>query len=217
MSPSKLDFKSTPKEKDDDDDEPQHFQDPSAAAEKAKEILKSQRESVDMLTMVREKIEGLPKHDILTALEEDGPGFYVRDGLLGEEMAATLCAEARSLYENDKMAADTGNLGSGEYIVSIKGGKEQSYGTVTDADGKDQRRLTVFYYLVPETWDESCGGGLIFQEGNTVVVPKQDRLVLWKSDSTLFQKEAWKGGGSESNAFGSCLELHLVASKDTTK
>lgn len=273
---SKLDFKTKPEKT---DDEPQHFKDPSAAAEKAKDLLQSQRESVDMLTMVRKRIEGLPKDDILAALE-DGPGFYVHDGLLSEEATSkSLQTEARAMYDKEEMEVDTDNLGGGEYIVSIKGGTEQytkcprsvelvvsatkhipevfdtmqldgsacmatmrgfdykalkasmalllgsddedidslsssDYGTVT-LDETDQRRLTFYYYLVPESWEASCGGGLIFEHGEEHIAAKYDRLVIWKSDSTLFRNDPWKG--SVSNEFGSRIELHLVAEQKAKK
>jgi hypothetical protein len=278
MPASKLDFKSKPLRT---EDTPQRFQDPGAAAEKAKDLLKSQRESVDMLTMVREKIEGLPKEDILAALE-DGPGFYVHDGFLGVDATIdSLQTEARSMFEKEEMETDTNNLGSGEYIVSIKGGTEQytkcrrsielvvsttkhipelfesmkldgsacmatmrgfdykslkaskalllgnedeeidspssSYGTVTNLDdATDKRRLTLFYYIVPDSWEEASGGGLVFENGECHVSAKQDRLVIWKSDSTMFQKDPWKGC-AESNEFGGCIELHLVDQQKAKK
>mmetsp|Transcript_12883 Transcript_12883/g.30564 ORF Transcript_12883/g.30564 Transcript_12883/m.30564 type:complete len:341 (+) Transcript_12883:67-1089(+) len=267
LPPTKLDFMSEVSE---DDDSPERFKDPTEAAEKAKDLLKSQRESVDMLTMVTEKLKALPTAEILSALSKN-EFFVVDDFLCSEGTLASLEAEAHSMFENEEMEMDTANLGAGEYIVSIKGGKEQynkcprsvelvvsttkhvpdvleslaldgsacmatfrafdnktlkasmnlllgngekeinsstrDFGKVVDGP-EDMRRLTLFYYIVPPTWSETCGGGLIFE--NASVSAKRDRLVIWKSDSTLFKKELWKGDG-DSNTFGSCIELHLVS------
>ncbi|KAL3945732.1 MAG: hypothetical protein SGBAC_000216 [Bacillariaceae sp.] len=93
------------------------------------------------------------------------------------------------------------------------GNDEEGINPATKKFGKvvygpeDMRRLTLVYYMVPLSWSETCGGGLVFE--NASVAAKRDRLVIWKSDSTLFKKETWKGDG-DSNTFGSCIELHLV-------
>jgi hypothetical protein len=262
LPPSKLDFKksgtSSPT-----------VVDPATAANQAKELLASQRKSVDMLTMIRERVEALPADDILSAL--DSSGYFVADGFLGDEtILSQLQAEAVSLYEGEEMEVDTSNLGSGEYIVPIQGGKEQyakcprsvelvvsttkhipeatesmkldasacmatlrtfdrkafkaSVGLLTGSDdndvplpeqayGKvvmeedDKRKLTLHYYLLPESWNKSCGGGLTFESGGSVTA-QRDRLVILKSDTTLFKKVPWSG--SDENAIGSCIELHLV-------
>ncbi|CAJ1937197.1 unnamed protein product [Cylindrotheca closterium] len=253
-----------------DDGQPERFQDPTEAAEKAKELLKSQRESVDMLTMTTEKVKALPKAELLSVLSNNE--FFVVDNFLSsEETLASLEAEALSMFENEEMEMDTANLGAGEYITAIKGGKDQyikcprsvelvvsttrhipevleslsldgsacmatlrsfdhktlkasknlllgndeeeidlsakDFGKVVDGP-EDMRRLTLLYYIVPTTWSQTCGGGLIFE--NASVSAKRDRLIIWKSDSILFKKEPWKGDG-DSNTFGSWIELHLVA------
>lgn len=267
----KLDFKSN--NIDNDNGKVETFQDPTAAAEKAKDLLKSQRESVDMLTMVREKVEGLPKNDILSAF--DNQGYFVVDDFLGH--ADRIAQEAQSMFDAQDMEADTSNLGSGEYIVPITGGEQYTkcprsvelvvstakhlpevfedmnldasacmatmrsfdYKTLKASmslllgseeenlddsaiafekvvfDDDDQRKLTMFYYVVPESWNEDCGGGLTFSStggGEEYVAAKYDRLVLLKSDSTMFKKDLWKGSKGD-NEFGARMELHLVNKK----
>ena len=239
-----------------------------------------------MLTMVREKVEALPKDEILHAL--DNEGYYVLDGFLGEGSGAAerLSKEALSLFQGEEMEMDTDNLGMGEYIAAIKGGTDQyakcprtvelvvsttkhipqvfesmeldasacmatlrvfdykalkasislllgneeedigsstrTFETVTNGDEKDQRKLTMQYYLVPQSWDEDAenGGGLTFQSSSSdkdvFVSAKLDRLVLWKSDTTMFKKELWKGNAG-SNEFGGCIELHLVGKSEEAK
>jgi hypothetical protein len=77
---------------------------------------------------------------------------------------------------------------------------------VTDVT-EDKRRLTLQYYLVPDSWDETCGGGLAFENGGSVQA-KRDRLVVCKSDVSSLRKEMWKG--NDGMLLGSCLEHHLV-------
>lgn len=250
--------------------------DPVEAASKAKELLKTQRASVDMLTMVREKVESLPSEELTLALERDG--YYVVDGFLGEEtILAQMESEADKLYTDGALEVDMSNLGSGEYTVAVKGGTEQyascprmvewvvsttkhvpeiatpsslsldpracmatlrtfdrkafkaslalltgseeipeetttskkPFRTIVTDAKEDKRRLTLQYYLVPGSWDETCGGGLSFESGGGVMVQaKRDRLVVWKSDTSAFRKEVWKG--TDEMPVGSCLELHLV-------
>jgi hypothetical protein len=276
---SKLDFKSQPPPKQQEDDLPQkRAETPTAEAEKARGLLQSQRESVTMLTMVREQVERLGQQDnILSGLERDG--YFVFDGFLNNETTTEcLAKEARSMFDAEDMETDASNLGSGEYIFKITGGdrytkcprsvelvvsttrhvpevfetvmsldasacmatmrgfdykslkasmalllgsddeeisdSSKKFGKVVlkDDDDDDKRKLTMFYYLVPESWDEGCGGGLTFASSSgesSVIAAKRDRLVIWKSDTTMFKKNTWKGN-EESNDFGACVELHLV-------
>ena len=85
----------------------------------------------------------------------------------------------------------------------------------TTTEQPDLRRLSVFYYLVPEGWEEPCGGHLSFQQPGKddvatihTVHAKRNRLVLWKSDTTAYQREPFRG--SETMPMASSLELHLV-------
>ena len=83
---------------------------------------------------------------------------------------------------------------------------------VTDP-ATDLRRLSLYYYLVPETWDATCGGGLTFptagDETTTTVTAQRDRLILVRSDTTMVRPEPWKG--QRDIPHGSCIELHLLA------
>ena len=274
----KLDFKSKPSSV--DEDKPQRFQNPTEAAEKAKELLMKQRESVDMLTMVRQRVEALPKEEIMKAL--DNEGYYILDSFLNDKSAADrLSQEAKEMFDGEEMEIDTANLGMGEYTVPIKGGTEQyakcprsvelvvsttkhipevfedlvldasacmanlrvfsasalkasmslllgddaedigqstrPFETVINGDENDKRRLSMQYYLVPEAWNDNCGGGLTFHSSDdgeaSFVSAKNDRLILWKSDTTMLRKEIWKGD-ADSNEFGGCIELHLVCKMD---
>jgi hypothetical protein len=290
-------------------DASQKITDPQVAEQRAQKLVQAQRESVAMLTRVRERIEALPMETIQSCL--DHSGYFVMDDFLHN---ATTLDELQQeglsmLLTHNQMQLDLIHLGSGEYIAAIQGGAEQytqcprmvelvvsitkhlppqlnnnnnnnnntmttnaktlplldssncmatlrtfdrnalkaslalltagnedettvdssqrSLGNVA-TEPNDQRKVSVFYYVVPATWSEDCGGGLSFRGGEddgskassspTVVHAKRDRLVILNSASTPFRREVWKGKDSKnSNAAGSCLELHLVQKKDSMK
>ena len=105
---------------------------PEAAAEKAKELLKAQRESVDTLTMVKEKIlDKLSDTEFRQELETNGYG--VVDHLLGDTkhsnspILSELLEETKVMLEHGDMEIDQANLGKGQYIAAIGGG-EKLYG-----------------------------------------------------------------------------------------
>lgn len=262
---SKLDFQSS--DGGAANDSPQEMSNPAEAAEKAQDLLKAQRASVDMLTMVRERVEALPSEEVISNLESNG--YFVVDDFLGNAgVVLQMEAEAQHIYGADKMEVDMGNLGGGEYTLPLTGGSEQyiecprliewvvsttkhvpdqfepftldagacmatlrtfdrnafqaSLALLTGSnevktadkpfelvltDEEDMRRLSLKYYVLPETWDPECGGGMEFESGGSVAA-KRDRLVIWKSDSCSFRTTNWKGG--DSNTLGSCIELHLV-------
>jgi len=78
---------------------------------------------------------------------------------------------------------------------------------VTDPE-TDRRRLSLYYYIVPEAWDADCGGGLTFETTGETVPAQRNRLVVFRSDRTAVRPQAWKG--SSELPHGSCIELHLV-------
>ncbi len=125
----KLDFSSGD---DDEDNAPIHVPNPEAAAEKAKELLKAQRESVNMLTLVKEQImDRFSDLEFRTELETNG--FAVVDGFFGshddtDQTAAVLTQlqeEAAVMLEDGGMEVDTANLGKGQYVVAMGGGEKQ--------------------------------------------------------------------------------------------
>jgi len=274
-------------------EEPIKVNDPTAAAEMAKELLKAQRNSVNMLTMVRERIiERLS--DSIVRTELDDKGFAIVDNMFlfgttnDEKILAELQEEGTRMLQEGGMEVDTTNLGTGEYIIPIVGGEkqyvtcprmveivvsatkhvpevfncdnnEESFNKCLDLNpsacmatlrtfdrkalkasmallmGKeddhvldnpestsplkmiansddDHRKLSLYYYIVPDTWDKSCGGGLEFESG--VANAKRDRLVVFYSDKTKCKAIAWKGSDdSTATMVGNSIELHLVNNK----
>ncbi len=125
----KLDFSSGD---DDKDDAPIQVANPEAAAEKAKELLKAQRDSVNMLTLVKDKImDRFTDLEFRTQLETNG--FAVVDGFFGKNddteqtgsVLTQLREEAAVMLQDGGMEVDTANLGMGQYVVPIGGGEKQ--------------------------------------------------------------------------------------------
>lgn len=287
----KLDFS-----RDETAEEPIRVANPEAAAEKAKELLKAQRDSVNMLTTVRERIlDRLSDAGVRKTLETNG--FVVVDGFFGgddeeatESILTQLQEEGRRMLDDGDMEVDIANLGKGQFTVPIAGGKKQYtmcprmveivvsatkqvpevFGK-SDADDQesdkpsvldleasacmatlrtfdrkalkaslallrgndddesaldisaeetpltvvadkedDKRRLSLHYYIVPDTWHEQCGGGLEF-EGGAKVNAKQDRLVVFYSDTTKCKAIPWKGSDDSSQlTIGNSIELDLI-------
>lgn len=87
---------------------------------KAEKLLEAQRQSVAMLTRVREAMEAIDTSSL-------DKGYMVVDDLLKDD--ATLDALAQEgvalLVEHGQMTADIDRLGSAEYICRLEGGQEQ--------------------------------------------------------------------------------------------
>ena len=285
LPPAKLDFTTVATENEGKGNEKKqkdaiHVANPTAAAEKAKELLKAQRQSVNMLTLVKERIDHSLCENTAAIETLRNQGFAIIDNFLDDEsILIELEKEGRRMTENGDMVVDTANLGTGEYITPLQGGEKQyavcprmvefvvsstkhvpevfdgeenkialdtsacmatlrafdrkalkaSLALLTgdDDDGvldvqedpspfdviateeDDQRRLSLYYYILPKEWDERCGGGLTFESG--VAPAKRDRLVMFYSDSTKCKTIPWKGSDSStSTVIGNSIELHLV-------
>ena len=309
----KLDFKTIPKSEDsvqsagpstDKTDPPPTTQgldaskkitDPKVAQNRAQKLIQAQRDSVDMLTSVRERVENtLPDGNIIQS-SLDAKGYFVFDDFLESSKIIGLLRQ-ETLQSTDmlsSMEVDISNIGSGEYIASIKGGEEQyalcprlvelvvsttkhlpvqletneskenpSLDTsacmatlrtfdrsafkaslellagensneddvINDAsknkpfsivatEPDDQRKISMLYYILPETWVESDGGGISFacdgNDSSELVNAKSDRLVIFKSDTAKHRREPWRGNDDDSNdhGIGSCVELHFVTAR----
>ena len=101
---------------------------------KAQQLLKSQRKSVAMLTLVRERLEALPAAEIQAALEQQG--FWYSDSgdsdtatatgfLQSQKMSRELQQEGVTLYESGAMSVDMDRLAAGEYSCLLAGGQDQ--------------------------------------------------------------------------------------------
>ena len=125
----KLDFSSG---EDEAEEAPIKVANPEAAAEKAKELLKAQRDSVNMLTLVKDKImDRFTDMEFRSQLESNG--FAVVDGFFGKDddseqtssVLEQLQGEATRMLAEGEMEVDTANLGKGQYVVPIGGGEKQ--------------------------------------------------------------------------------------------
>jgi len=111
-------------------DEPIKVANPEAAAKKAKELLRAQRESVNMLTKVKEQIvDRFSDVEFRKALETDGfavvDGFFNKDG---DDASASILDQLRqegaTMLDDGDTEVDTANLGKGQYVITIKGGDQ---------------------------------------------------------------------------------------------
>ncbi|CAB9508914.1 expressed unknown protein [Seminavis robusta] len=94
-----------------------------ATNSKARELVETQRESVNMLTHVTEQLEASSSR--LEELSSQEEGYVVLDNLLDESVVQQLQDESMALYEQNEMTADVSQLGTGEFITAIQGGAEQ--------------------------------------------------------------------------------------------
>ena len=280
--------------------------DPKVAETRAQQMIKAQRESVDMLTSVRERIEkALPDSSTIQS-SLNSYGYLVFDGFLEDDKILAQLRQESGSNMLPHMEVDLTNIGSGEYITTVKGGEEQ-YGlcprlvelvvsttkhlpnqiqggegnenneqfsldssacmatlrtfdrnafkaslelltgdnndedailedasknkpfSVVATEPDDKRKISMLYYILPEAWNESCGGGISFASNSNsdgeasssisseLVHAKSDRLILFNSDTTKYRREPWKGsdeGENSSNMIGSCVELHFVAKSE---
>jgi hypothetical protein len=91
---------------------------------KAQKLLATQRRSVAMLTLVKERIDQIPSDDLTQALAEQG--YYVCDNFLNDPATLDeLQAEAVVLLDQGSLTPDMDNLASGEYVGPVQGGEEQ--------------------------------------------------------------------------------------------
>jgi len=104
--------------------------------------------------------------------------------------------------------------------------QERQFGYVTDnkseEDEVDYRKITALYFLTPEGWDASCGGGVTVRNNNsnsstnddeeaeeTFLDAQNDRLVIMSSDACLHRMEEWIGGDNGRDN-GSVVVTHFV-------
>ena len=108
----------------------QAMKESEAADEKVKSqataLIDLQRRSVEVLTYVKEKVQGLQTDKVIESLTSPNGCDKVFDEFLGEELSAEMRKESLFMFDNDKMELDlSAGFSSGEYAVAIKGGEEQ--------------------------------------------------------------------------------------------
>jgi hypothetical protein len=90
----------------------------------------------------------------------------------------------------------------------------------TDADGNeeevDYRKVTAIYFLTPQGWDKSCGGGVTIKNGDEsdiYIEAKNDRLLILTSDTCIHRMEEWVGN-NEGLESGSMIVTHFIEKRD---
>lgn len=137
---------------------------------------------------------------------------------------ATLRTFDRKAYKA-AMALLVGNDGDSENESSLSSSPFKVVANNDDENDdniNDERKLSLYYYIVPDNWEsQQCGGGFEFESSGEVIHAKRDRLVVLYSDTTKFRQLQWKGSDGDefvddnSNAMmiGNSIELHLVNKK----
>lgn len=84
-----------------------------------------------------------------------------------------------------------------------------------NSDEADLRKVTLLYFLMPEGWDNKCGGGVTIRSNNDngdgediTIEAKNDRVVILNSETCLHRMEEWRG--SEGMPSGSLIVTHFV-------
>ncbi len=108
------------------------------------------------------------------------------------------------------LALLTGESGTNDNSDLIK----KPFGFIIDeeSDEIDTRKITAIYYMAPEGWDKSCGGGVTFRDENgeeIYVESKNDRLLLFSSEKCIHRMEPCTGNDKTENVFSQVV-THLV-------
>jgi len=105
----------------------------------------------------------------------------------------------------------TGNDNAGNDTLDLE---KKPFGCIVDqnSDEVDMRKVTVIYYMTPNSWDEDCGGGVTFQDvdgSERNVKAKNDRLLLFNSEKSVHRLEPWIGKEGIDGSSG-YIVAHLV-------
>lgn len=123
-------------------------------------------------------------------------------------MALLTGKDIDAIADDDLTNANAESQRPFQYVIDTKNAD-------TPEDEVDYRKVTALYFVTPENWDKSCGGGITVKEGEgddereIYIRAKNDRLVILSSDTCLHRMEEWTGGkdGQES---GSVIITHFV-------
>ncbi len=95
-------------------------------------LIETQRKSVEVLTFVKERVQGLDREVIVESLQSSSSGrFKVIDNFLegnkhNYDVRTEMLQESISMFDDNKMELDlSAGLCSGEYATPIKGGQDQ--------------------------------------------------------------------------------------------
>ena len=139
-------------------------------------------------------------------------------------------ATLRCFDRNALMASLSLLTGTDDDSVLDDAYEKAPYDVIAKDGVDDKRRLSLYYFIVPETWNTSSdgdddddnssttrdGGGLTFESTSEMVLAKHDRLIFVLSDKTKCKKIPWKGSSSSSssNTLASAIELHLIEKRE---
>ena len=136
-----------------------------------------------------------------------------------ERISSTGCVATMRIFDRDVWEASLRLLAGGDADEVTTATEEwqpppRPFQRLVTDPATDLRRLSLYYYAVPEGWDDLCGGGLTFEKTGETVSAKRNRLVIFRPDAASVRLEAWRGSPDLRHA--SCVELHLVQQEPST-
>jgi hypothetical protein len=176
-----------------------------ATMTKAQQLLQSQRKSVAMLTLVKQRLEALPAAEIQSALEQQG--FWYSDSgdssadsntgidtgfLQSQHVLRELQQEGVTLYESGAMSADMDRLAAGEYCCALAGGQDQYVTCPRSIElvVSTTKHLNKAVLMEADSNDStSTGTGGEENKASTGVVLDDSRCM---ANMRTFDRQAWK-------------------------
>jgi hypothetical protein len=162
---------------------------------KAQQLLQSQRKSVAMLTLVRERLEALPAAEIQAALEQQGFWYSDSDSddsdtatatgfLQSQKMSRELQLEGVTLYESGSMSVDMDRLAAGEYSCLLAGGQDQ-YATCPRSIELVVSATKHLNKAVLESKDVSASAGVVLDDTKCMASMRTFDRQAWKAAQVL--------------------------------
>jgi hypothetical protein len=195
---------------------------------KAQQLLQSQRKSVAMLTLVRERLEALPAADIQAALEQQG--FWYSDSntadigdsdtstdtgfLQSPKISNELQLEGVTLYESGAMSADMDRLASGEFSCLLAGGQDQ-YATCPRSIELVVSTTKHLNKAVLESKDVSASSaGVVLDDTKCMASMRTFDRQAWKAAQVLLNDD---DDSSVARPFGKTVTDDIDGQKDRRK
>jgi hypothetical protein len=182
---------------------------------KAQQLLKSQRKSVAMLTLVRERLEALPAAEIQSALQQKG--FWYSDSgdsgdsdtgpdtgngfLQSQTISNELQREGVTLYESGAMSVDMDRLAAGEYSCLLAGGPDQ-YAACPRSIELVVSTTKHLNKAVLESKDVSASAGVVLDDTKCMASMRTFDRQAWKAAQVLLTGKSTPTGTYDTDQDG---------------
>jgi hypothetical protein len=181
---------------------------------KAQQLLRSQRKSVAMLTLVRERLEALPAAEIQAALEQQG--FWYSDSDIGDsksdtdtgflqsqKMSLELQQEGVTLYESGSMSVDMDRLAAGEYSCLLAGGQDQYATCPRSIELVVSTTKHLNKVVVLKSKDKNMSAGVVLDDTKCMASMRTFDRQAWKAAQVLLTGKSTPTGTDDKGADGS--------------